>query len=88
MKKTLLAVSLVVASAGATLADDKACTQETITAKTQELSTAMQKIATSNPARLQEISTVMQEKTVEAQSSGDMSGLCAYYDEIIKEANS
>ncbi|KIC36451.1 hypothetical protein RA27_22100 [Ruegeria sp. ANG-R] len=88
MKKSLLALSFVCISAGGVLAAEDSCTPENVAQKTQELAASMQKIAAANPTRMQEISVEMQEKVAAAQTSGDISGLCAYYDEIIEEANS
>lgn len=69
-------------------AADQTCSPEDAQAKAMELSTALQSLAASDPARMQEIATEMQTKAVELQTSGDMAGLCAYYDQLMADMQS
>lgn len=88
MKKIFIAAAMIAASAGIASAADQNCTAENAQSKALELSTALQTLAATNPTRMQEIATEMQAKATEAQTSGDLAGLCAYYDELIDEVNS
>ncbi len=85
MKLSTLTFIAAMTFSSAALADD-ACTAESLQSKVTEATMAMQTIAAKDPARMQELALEMQAKTTEMQSGGDLTAVCAFYDEVIAEA--
>ena len=63
------------------------CTDETIQAKTMEISTGMQALAASNPEKMMEITTALQTAMTEAAAAEDIEAVCASLDEILADMN-
>ena len=61
------------------------CTQEVMQEKTTELSTKMQALAATDPVKMQELATKMQESMAAAAATGDQEVVCASLDELLVE---
>ncbi|QBY00727.1 hypothetical protein E2K80_08265 [Rhodophyticola sp. CCM32] len=61
------------------------CTQEDIQEKTAALTASMQALAATDPAKMQEIATRMQESMTAAAATGDQEAVCTSLDELIAE---
>ena len=61
------------------------CTQESMQEKTMVLTESMQALAATDPAKMQEIATRMQESVTAAAATGDQEAVCASLDELIAE---
>lgn len=83
--KTLLAASLsallITAAAGSAAS---ACTQEELTTKVNEVTTAIQAAVMKDPNKAQEIMTKSQEMQAKYQGTTDMSEACKAYDELLE----
>ncbi|HLQ19615.1 MAG TPA: hypothetical protein VK146_11605 [Tabrizicola sp.] len=65
---------------------EEACTQELATQKATELTTKIQEIATSDPAKLAEMAPKVQELATKAAAGGDdLSATCKALDEMMAE---
>lgn len=85
IRHAFVALALVAGSATASFAGEE-CTAETLQAKAMEASTAMQQLAATDPEKLQEIATELQElQTSAATANGDYSELCDAYDSILED---
>ncbi len=69
--------------------DKEECTQEIITAKSTELITKIQGMATSDPAKVAELAPKIQEIATKAEAAGadDLQASCDALDEIMAELN-
>ena len=85
MKNFVLPLSVAIACSGPAFAEDVSCTAEDMQNKGLEAATAMQTLAASDPALMQEIAMDLQDLQAQAAqaSDGDYDALCATYDEII-----
>ncbi|WP_341367853.1 hypothetical protein [Yoonia sp. BS5-3] len=61
------------------------CTAEDVQAKTTTLSEAMQALATTDTAKMTELSTKMQEAMTAAAATGDQEAICENLDALIAE---
>lgn len=78
----VLKISAAVAFAAFATTASAECTQESIQAKTMEISTGMQALAATNPELMMEISTDLQTSMAAAAEAEDMDAVCASLDEI------
>lgn len=81
MKKLILAT--VAASALAAPAFAEECTMEMIQEKAAAMTPAMQALAANDPAKLQELTEMLAAQQAEIQASGDMTKMCALYDDMM-----
>lgn len=83
--KTLVAASfsaLLITAAGSSAA--LACTQEELTKKANEVTTAVQEAVTKDPSKAQAIITKSQEMQTKFQGSTDINEACKAYDELLE----
>lgn len=83
--KTLVAASfsaLLITAAGSSAA--LACTQEELTKKVNEVTTAVQEAVTKDPSKAQGIITKSQEMQTKFQGSTDINEACKAYDELLE----
>lgn len=65
---------------------EEACTQETATKKAADLTTKIQEIAASDPARLAELGPKVQDLATKAAAGGDdLQATCTALDEMMAE---
>jgi hypothetical protein len=87
MKKilTVLSVSVVLAYGSPAVASGSGCTAQELQAKGVEVAAAMQSIAASDPALMQEIARDLQNLQTKATSvsGGDYAEICEAYDDIL-----
>ncbi len=80
--QTALLAAITAATASAASAD---CTAAEMQQKVNALTAAMQQLATTDPARMQSVSSRMQEATASLAGGGDISDACALYDQLLAE---
>ncbi len=61
------------------------CTYESVQEKTMAVTEGMQALAATDPAKMQEIATKMQDSMTAAATTGDQEAICASLDELIAE---
>jgi outer membrane murein-binding lipoprotein Lpp len=79
---------LALAAAGllAACTSEEACTQETATKKATDLTTKIQEIAATDPAKLAELGPKVQELATKAAAGGDdLQATCTALDEMMAE---
>lgn len=65
---------------------EEACTQETATKKATDLTTKIQEVAASDPAKLAELAPKVQELATKAAAGGDdLQATCTALDEMMAE---
>jgi outer membrane murein-binding lipoprotein Lpp len=68
--------------------EEVACTQEVATQKATDLSTKIQELAASDPAKLAELAPKVQELATKAAAGGDdLQATCTALDEMLAELN-
>ena len=66
--------------------DEETCTQEIATKKATDLTTKIQEMATSDPAKVAELAPRLQELATKASAGGDdLSATCKALDEMMAE---
>ena len=81
MNNTLKLSAIVAFAAFATSAAAE-CTEESIQAKTMEISTGMQALAATDPDKMMEISNELQVAIAAAAEADDIEAVCTSLDEI------
>lgn len=79
MKKTLLAVTLLMLTAAPSLA----CTAEEAQAKANDVTVKLQELATKNPQKAMEVSQKIQETQSSLANTTDLETVCKAYDEML-----
>lgn len=77
----LSALTLTVAVSGTSLAAAE-CTAEGLQERAMAVTTEVQKLAASDPAKMNEIMTKMGESAQAMQSGGSLEEVCAMYDQL------
>lgn len=83
MKKLMIVTAALAAMTTPTFADE--CTNETLQAKAMEVSTKMQEMAATDPAKIAALTPKLQEAATRFQDGSNLEEACAYYDEILAE---
>ncbi|SFR33293.1 hypothetical protein SAMN04488005_0470 [Yoonia tamlensis] len=78
----VLKISVAVAFATFATGAYAECTEESIQAKTMEISTGLQSLAATNPELMMEITTELQESMTAAAEAEDIEAVCTSLDEI------
>ncbi len=84
LRTALTVATLSVGSISTAFASE--CTAEDLQAIAMEASTAMQSLAASNPAKMQEVAAKLQEiQTSATTANGDFSELCKQYEVLLSD---
>ncbi|MCX4026036.1 hypothetical protein H0A36_23610 [Endozoicomonas sp. SM1973] len=86
MKKLIVLLFAATVIASSAQAGEHNCTPEEMQQKGMEAATAMQSLAATNPAKMQEIMQALQDLQVQAANTkGSYSALCKKYDELLEK---
>lgn len=87
MKKSLLLASLGLSTALLTACGggDSGCSNEELQSKIATVTKGMEKLATTDLTKMQEISKKMTEASTKFNNAENMDAACKFYDEIIAE---
>lgn len=85
MKKSLLLASLGLSTALLTACGGSGCSNEELQAKVATVTKSLEKLATTDLAKMQEISQKMAEASAKFGDGSDMDAACKFYDGIIAE---
>jgi outer membrane murein-binding lipoprotein Lpp len=83
MRKLLLAAAAAAALSVTGCSDAPTCTTETLTAKAQELATAIQEAITKDPSKAADLQAKLQEITTKYQGTTVTDEACKAYDEML-----
>ncbi len=87
MKRVLFTATAILGLAAApAFAED--CTAETVQTKAMEVSTKIQALAATDPAKMADLMPKMQEAATRFQDGSNLGEACAYYDEMLAELDS
>lgn len=82
--KYLAIICALVLGTTAKAQDD--CTPDAIQTKSAQVSSALQTIRASDPARVQELAGEIEELMTSIQSGADITTVCTFFDKVISEA--